>query len=45
MRTILSMDEGSHMLLDMEDGYSGAVWAMIHEIQTGNMKTSYLGKT
>ena len=27
MRTI-SMDEGSHMLLDMEDGYSGAVWAM-----------------
>ena len=22
------MDEGSHMLLDMEDGYSGAVWAM-----------------
>ena len=27
MRTI-SMDEGSCMLLDMEDGYSGAVWAM-----------------
>ena len=27
MRTI-SMDEGSCMLLDMEEGYSGAVWAM-----------------
>ena len=27
LRTI-SMDEGSHMLLDMEEGYSGAVWAM-----------------
>lgn len=24
----ISMDEGSHMLLDMEEGYSGAVWAM-----------------
>lgn len=27
LRTI-SMNEGSSMLLDMEDGYSGAVWAM-----------------
>ena len=27
LRTI-SMDEGSHMLLDMEEGYSGALWAM-----------------
>ena len=24
----ISMDEGSHMLLDMEEEYSGAVWAM-----------------
>ena len=27
LRTI-SMDEGSHMLLDIEEGYSGALWAM-----------------
>ena len=28
VKRTISMDDGSCMLLDMEDGYSGAVWAM-----------------